>query len=128
MIGVLPSVPAWAEGVLGWIGAAAALAASLGAIGRTPPGRLVRRGIARVWRVSISRPAHEWMAEVVTGAVTPIVDARLEAKLAPVHRQLDELAREVTPNGGDSDRLGDRVRRVEEAVAGIAATQQEGTT
>lgn len=35
------------------------------------------------------------------------------------------LKKEVTPNGGQTNRLGDRVRRTEEAISALAARQDQ---
>ena len=42
----------------------------------------------------------------------------MESSLEALATGLEDVRREVTPNGGNTDRLGDRVKRLEESLTG----------
>lgn len=49
----------------------------------------------------------------------PTPEPGILQRLTTMESEIKDVKREVTPNGGDTNRLGDRVKRLEQFVTGI---------
>lgn len=111
------------------VGALAAFFTALGVLSRVPAIRwIVSKILGRGWHAVVVEPAvalfKRSSAEVAQAAVGPQIEAlrgelaAVQTEMAAMSCHLAAVAKQVTPNGGNTDQLGDRMLRVEQELEG----------